>query len=257
MFRQKYNVVLTVSILLCRHKFSIAYKPVVSKITNKYILIAPPQNTFIRGSLIFLHGLGDTGNGWLDTCYYMAFNIPGLRVILPTAPSQPVSMNGGYVMPSWYDIKGLDDRADETCNGIEESRQTVLKLIQDENDVGVKNTQIVLGGFSQGGAMSLWTGLQLNKPLAGVLSLSGYLPNSAEWKLNAAAIVTPTRIFHGEDDPLVQLWMAKKTYEIIRKAGLTDLEMKTYPDLTHSVNEEEISDVINWLKQRLPENISE
>merc|ERR1719353_823296 len=96
----------------------------------------------------------------------VASKIPGLRVYLPTASYKPVTLNGGYEMPSWYDIKSLDDdRANDECTGIEDSRAIVLDLLKEEKAKhGLKNNQLYVGGFSQGGALSLYTGLQYDDP---------------------------------------------------------------------------------------------
>lgn len=242
------SAVLVFALSMSRRVMS--YKPIASidKLLKR-IEISPPADQAVKGSVIFLHGLGDTAYGWADTTFYIAQQIPGLRFVLLTAPSQPVTLNGGYVMPSWYDIKGLDERSNETCDGIIESQETVLDVLQKEVERGIAPEKIVIGGFSQGGAMSLWTGLQIaDKNIAGVLCLSGYLPNAANWKLSACGTRTPVAIFHGEDDQVVKLSMAEKSCEFVKKGGATQMLYKTYADLTHSVCDEEIGDVISWLK---------
>merc|ERR1711920_752440 len=113
------------------------------------------------------------GNGFAPVCHSLAIQMPHMRFVCPTAPTQPVTLNGGMPMPSWYDIVGLDDRAPEDCVGIEDSRQSVLRMLEQEaKDIGYD--RCVLAGFSQGGAMSLYVGLQLSNRLGGIIAMSGY-----------------------------------------------------------------------------------
>lgn len=131
---------------------------------------------------MFLHGLGDTCHGWDDFVQYIRPRFPNTRFILPTAPHQPVTLNMGMMMPSWYDIKGSGDRDKETCEGIDDSKKIVDDILASEFAKGIAPGSTVVGGFSQGGALSLWTGLQradTDAPLAGVLCMSGYLPHPA------------------------------------------------------------------------------
>ena len=232
-----------------------ALKPVVTTDNSQFITISPPENVPVIASMTFCHGLGDTSYGWASTMHEVVAQIPGLRCILPTAPTQPVTLNAGYRMPSWYDIKGLDDRSDEDCKGIEDSRSTILKLIENEKKVyGLLSSKIIIGGFSQGGAMSLYTGLQYDgtEPLGGVLCMSGYLPNSSHWKLSGAGIKTPVCMCHGEIDPVVKFWMAEKSKNAVQSAGLkAALTWNVYKDLEHSATEEELDDVIQWIKSVL------
>jgi predicted esterase len=96
-----------------------------------------------------MHGLGDSADGFADVAEMFSHRLPYVKFILPTAPSSPVTLNGGMVMNSWYDIVGLDDRAAETCDGLDESRNTVTDIIQQEVAAGIPYSRIVLAGFSQ------------------------------------------------------------------------------------------------------------
>ncbi|KAF0730712.1 hypothetical protein Ae201684_011827 [Aphanomyces euteiches] len=203
-------------------------------------------------SLIFIHGLGDTAYGWVDSVAHISQTLPHLKCILPTAKTQPVSLNMGMPMPSWYDIQSLSDREGDPCSGIEESQSRVQKIIQDEVDAGIPLSRIVLGGFSQGGAMSLYTGYQMTQPLGGILVLSGYLPNQAGFHAEEASKNVPLLMCHGEDDNVVRLEWAKKSLEVLKASGVSDTELKLYPDMPHSACLEELEDVESWLKKRLP-----
>ena len=226
--------------------------------SRQFIQISPAAGEPITASVIFMHGLGDTAMGWGGAMQMLAMSgkLPGMRFVLPTAPTQPVTMNGGYAMPSWYDIKGLDDRSNENCDGIEESRQTVLDLIERERaDHGLDYGDIFVGGFSQGGALSLYTGLQAPFTLGGVLCLSGYLPNVGEFKLSAKAKAgeVPVCIRHGAADQVVRLEMNLASRQRLQETGLPDsvVAYKEYPELEHSATEEELDDVAAWLGDRL------
>jgi lysophospholipase II len=96
-----------------------------------------------------MHGLGDSADGFADVAEMLSTQLPYVKFILPTAPSSPVSLNGGMVMNSWYDIVGLDDRAAETCDGLDESRRIVTNIIESEVAAGIPHSRIVLAGFSQ------------------------------------------------------------------------------------------------------------
>ena len=127
-------------------------------------------------SVIWLHGLGDTGDGWSQV-------VPGLalpksmrvRFVFPHAPKMAVAINNGYVMPAWYDIReaNLSERADVA--GVQRSQAQLAALMARENARGVDDARIVLAGFSQGGAVALYTGLRYPKRIAGIVALSTYL----------------------------------------------------------------------------------
>jgi predicted esterase len=96
-----------------------------------------------------MHGLGDSADGFSDVAEMFSSQLPHVKFILPTAPSSPVTLNGGMVMNSWYDIVGLDDRASETCDGLDDSRNIVNAIVQQEVALGIPHSRIVLAGFSQ------------------------------------------------------------------------------------------------------------
>jgi predicted esterase len=216
---------------------------------SRMIQISPPSGETVRVSMVLLHGLGDSADGWGGAAHELASRIPGLRVVLPTAPVKPVTLNNGYEMTSWYDIKGLDDRKNEDCKGLEDSRETVLKLLESEAEM-YPDAKLILGGFSQGGAVSLYTGLQYSKEpaLAGVLCMSGYLPDPKNWKISDAGRKVPIMMRHGDEDMVVALWMAEKSKTHIEQAGSQKVEWKTYP-MGHTATMEEIDDVAEWIKK--------
>ena len=159
----------------------------------------------------------------------------------------------GMAMPSWYDIKGLDERSNEECTGIDVSQSTLKEILQKEHDsVGLSYNRMVLAGFSQGGALSLFTGMSLEDKLAGVVVMSGYLPAAKKFQIREENKDVPILHCHGEADPMVNIGMAKKSKEMVTELGAQKYELKTYPGLPHSVSMEVISDVKEFLENVLP-----
>lgn len=180
----------------------------------------------------------------------LAGQMPYAKFILPTAPNQPVTMNMGMSMPSWYDIVGLDERANENCKGLPESRATVEGILKTEHEnTGLPYSRMVLAGFSQGGALSLFTGLQLEQSLAGVVVLSGYLPAASQFK--PKQLSTPVYHGHGTMDPMVNYALAEKTKEAVTALGVSDYTLESFP-IPHSVSPPELQKVLAFLTKVLP-----
>lgn len=175
-----------------------------------------------------------------------------VKFVLPNAPVSPVTLNGGMAMPSWYDITSLDERAGQPCTGIEDSKAAITALIEEEVANGIPLSRIVVGGFSQGGAMSLYAGLQYPATLAGVLVMSGYLPKSEGFAVSDAAKRTPVAHFHGAADPTVKPEWARKSVELVKAAGVEEYTLTEYEGMGHSSSQEEIADVSAWLSRVLP-----
>lgn len=214
------------------------------------ITVSPRNEAEQSGLLVISHGLGDTSEGFADVAEQFASEMPWLKIVLPTAPTQKVTMNMGMAMPSWYDIVGLDERSNESCEGIEESRARIADILKKEHETtSLPYSRMVLAGFSQGGALSLFTGLQLETSLAGILVMSGYLPAASKLKL--AHTDTPVWHGHGKMDPLVQYTMAEKTKSILMERGLKDYSLNAYP-IQHTVSPSELGDALGFLKKVLP-----
>lgn len=209
-------------------------------------------------TVILSHGLGDTADGWSDAAIEMARHLPHIKWILPTAPSNPVTLNGGMRMPSWYDIESLSQsRGQQECAGIDQSTSTLQNLVKGEKDKGIDPSRIVLAGFSQGGAMSLWTGLQLpatfSSRLAGVLVMSGYLPKEHSFVVSELGKETPVLHCHGSVDPLVLPEFAEASRAKVLGGGHSaGYELRMYRGLAHSANMQELMDVVQWLDKLLP-----
>jgi len=200
--------------------------------------------------MVICHGLGDSSEGFAYVAEQLASQMPYVKFVLPTAPTQPVTMNMGMPMPSWYDIKGLDERANEDCKGIAESRARIESILEQEHSsTGLPYSRMVLAGFSQGGALSLFTGLQLDHPIAGIVVLSGYLPAAKQFRPKQFKV--PIWHGHGSMDPMVQLSMAEKTKQRLIQAGVENYTLQTF-SIPHSVSPEEIRHMMKFVSRVLP-----
>ena len=156
-------------------------------------------------AIIWLHGLGADGHDFAPLVPELGVvDALGVRVVLPHAPSLPVTINGGMVMPAWYDIRSPDFGQAEDADGIHASMRRLETLIERETARGISTDRIVLAGFSQGGAIVLHTGLRHAERLGGILALSTYLPlaESLPDERSAANADIPIMQAHGQQDPL-------------------------------------------------------
>lgn len=220
------------------------------------ITVAPRNDASQSALVVICHGLGDSAEGFVDVAEQLATVLPHARFVLPTAPTRPVTMNMGMSMPAWYDIAGLDERSNEDCHGLPESRDTLRGILSDEHARSqLPYARMVLMGFSQGGALSLFTGLGLDQPLAGIVCLSGYLAGTKQFKLTPGLADTPVFHGHGLDDPMVRHAAAVTTKEkLVKTFGLTNYTLRSYPGLGHSLNQDELKDVVTFLQNILPDD---
>jgi phospholipase/carboxylesterase len=204
-------------------------------------------------SVIWLHGLG--ADGWDFQPIVPELGLPAslaLRFVFPHAPRRPVTLNGGMPMRAWYDIAELSLSArsfDE--EGIRESAGMVEELVARERDRGVPSERIVLGGFSQGGALAMHVALRARERLAGLVALSCYLllPERLESEASAQSRSLPIFMGHGEEDPVVPLQAGEQTRDRLVAAGYSP-RFETYP-MPHAVHPREIADVGAWIEERL------
>lgn len=203
-----------------------------------------------RHSIIWLHGLGADGEDFVPLAEEMSLPV-AVRYIFPHAPEQPVTINGGYVMRSWYDIVATDIGSKQDAAGVRASQWEIEKLISQENARGVLAENIFLAGFSQGGAVALHTGLRHPERLGGILALSTYLPlaDTLKDEANSASKDTPIFMAHGRSDPIVPYALGMSSKEILEKQGYR-LDWHEYA-MPHSVCQEEVGDIAEWLSQRL------
>ncbi|ATX78869.1 phospholipase/carboxylesterase [Mariprofundus aestuarium] len=198
-------------------------------------------------TIIWLHGLGADGHDFEPIVPQLGLPADlAVRFIFPHAPSMPVTLNGGYIMPAWYDIKQTDLGIEHDKSGIKASASDIQLLIEKEQMRGIKANRIILAGFSQGAAMSLHIGLRQESALAGIMSLSGYLllpDQMAQFK--PAALNTPIFMAHGINDPVVPYALGDKTRRKLVDAGCP-VEWHSYP-MQHSVCAEEIRHIGKWI----------
>lgn len=208
-----------------------------------------------KGTVIWMHGLG--ADCWDFVSIVKELGLPEdlpLRFIFPQAPSRPISINNGQIMPGWYDISmsefqdGPVRKADEA--GVRESQASINALIAREVTRGIATDKIVIAGFSQGGAIALQTGLRHSQPLAGILALSTYLPleSSLAAERTIANANIPILMAHGTQDPLVPLALARGSRSKLETLGYK-VEWREYP-MPHSVCMEEVEEIGAWLMKR-------
>ncbi|KAG6012057.1 hypothetical protein E4U54_007758 [Claviceps lovelessii] len=208
-------------------------------------------------TVIFIHGLGDTGHGWSDAVqmWRKGQRLNEIKFILPHAPHIPITMNSGYQMPGWFDIKSLQKGADEDAPGILQSRHYLFDLIQQEIRGGIHPERIILGGFSQGGAMSIFAGLTHPVKIGGIVALSSWLLLHQFFRRYVPAgnanKATPIFMGHGDRDPLVLYELAKDSEKALRDMGY-DVTFETYRGMQHSACIEELSDVEAFIRDKLP-----
>ncbi|WP_406228321.1 alpha/beta hydrolase [Pseudomonas siliginis] len=201
--------------------------------------------------VIWLHGLGADRYDFLPVAEALQESLLSTRFVLPQAPTRPVTINGGYAMPSWYDIKAMSPARAIDRDQLEASAERIIELIEAERASGIDASRIFLAGFSQGGAVVLHTAfLKWQGPLGGVLALSTYAPTfSDELELSASQQRIPVLSLHGQFDNVVQNSMGRSAYEHLKKHGVT-VTWQEYP-MEHEVLPEEIRDVGVWLSERL------
>ncbi|WP_256078115.1 alpha/beta hydrolase [Massilia sp. YIM B04103] len=203
-------------------------------------------------AVIWLHGLGADGNDFVPLVDELDLQgLPAIRFIFPHAKTMPVTINGGYVMRSWYDIVHTDLGRQEDEAGLRASQVEVEALIAREKARGIPAERIVLAGFSQGCAMTLQTGLRHPEQLAGLLCLSGYMPlaDKIGAERHAANQATPIFLAHGRMDPVVPVARALATRELLDSLGY-QVEWHEYP-MQHSLCQDEVAHLNAWLRQVL------
>lgn len=201
----------------------------------------------IQQSVIWLHGLGADGHDFAPIVPEL--NIPNTRFIFPHAPHRAITMNNGYEMRAWYDLYGLTLQTKQDEAGMRAMQQEIELLIEAEQAQGIPADKIVLAGFSQGGAMALFTGLRYPKKLAGILALSTYvsLKEKITDEAHQANKDTPIFMAHGSFDSIITLDTCLVSRHLLEDLDY-QVEWHEYP-MPHSVCSEEIEDIARFLKQ--------
>lgn len=215
-----------------------------------YILKEPAGKA--TSTVIWLHGLGDSGAGFADVVPVLGLPVDHqIRFIFPHAPQQAVTINNGFVMRSWYDIKTMELEGRADIPTLQKSEQQINELIQQQIDSGIKASSIVLAGFSQGGVLSLYSALRSEHKLAGIVGLSCYLASQDLPQVGANGVNAKTPIFssHGQHDMTVPFAAGKVAASQLADAGF-DVSWSQYP-MEHWVCEEQLKHLGQWLIQRL------
>ncbi|KPK11108.1 MAG: carboxylesterase [Acidithiobacillales bacterium SG8_45] len=199
-------------------------------------------------AVIWLHGLGADGHDFESLV--PALNLPGspaIRFVFPHAPKRPVTINGGMVMRAWYDISPAADGFHDNDADIRASAALITGLIDQQLQQGVPAHRIVMAGFSQGGALALYTALGSSLPLAGIMALSTYVPMASNFDQWAHSANRQTPVFqgHGTFDPLISLRRAEQARDLLIDAGYP-VDWHQYA-MEHSVCAEEVEDISRWL----------
>ncbi|CAG8508940.1 4730_t:CDS:2 [Paraglomus occultum] len=226
-----------------------------SELTSVIQQARGPQHT---ATVLFLHGLGDTGKGWAPVADEIGQTMQHVKFILPNAPDRPITLYRGYRMRAWFDIlqSGHLERmlaSDDSETGILNTANSVNKLISDEVDSGIPAQRIVVGGFSQGCAQALVTSLISEYKFAGIIGLSGYLPSKDNILSMATDANKNTPIFlaHGDADETVPFKAGEMTSELLTSKGY-NVTFKSYANLGHWHSPDETQDMLSFLQQVIP-----
>lgn len=201
-------------------------------------------------AVIWLHGLGANGHDFEPIAPELGLpESLAIRFVFPHAPEIPVTINGGYVMPAWYDILEMDiDRKIDQAQ-ILESAARIRALIEHEEERGVPSERIILAGFSQGGAVAYETALSFEKPLAGLLAMSTYFATAETVQWHDANKALPIMVMHGEQDPVVPVQLGERALGVLTRHGFRP-EWKSYA-MEHQVCYPQITDIGHWLTRQL------
>jgi phospholipase/carboxylesterase len=218
-----------------------------------------PASKPAKAAVIFLHGLGDSGEGWswfprLVQQSRIITNHDEINYVFPNAPNMPITANGGYVMPGWFDIFEFgNDNAKQDIAGFMKSVDIVKSLVKEQIDNNIPPEKVIIGGFSQGAALSLATAATMDYKIGGVIALSGFcpIPSTVEEHSKSANYTTPIFQGHGTVDPLISKEWAQKTSEFYKGLGFTNYSFNTYPGVAHSADEAELADVQKFINNVL------
>ena len=203
-------------------------------------------------TIIVMHGLGADGRDFLPFAEQLNLTSVGaVRFLFPNAPVMPVTVNGGYPMPAWYDILTADLVRLEDEAGLRQSQLQIEALMATEKARGIAPSRIVVAGFSQGCALALMVGLRQAEPLAGIVGMSGYLPlvDKIAAEHTRASLKTPIFMAHGTRDGVVAMPRATASREALARLGYT-IDWHEYP-MEHSVCPQEVSDIEKFLQRIL------
>lgn len=214
--------------------------PAIEKETS-----ARPDST-----VIWLHGLGADGNDFAPIIPELRLPATAaIRFIFPHAPAIPVTINGGYVMPAWYDIMEMQINRRIDTEGLMASARAINGFIDRELDRGIDSRRIIVAGFSQGGAVAYQVVLSHDKPLGGLLAMSTYLATADTLDYTAVNKKIPISVQHGLHDPVVPEQLGRTAVARLIKEGY-QVSYQSYP-MEHSVCPAQIDNISQWLQSLL------
>jgi len=211
-------------------------------------------------SIIWMHGLGDTAQGWSDAMEGITNRFPHIQSILPTAPSMPITFQGGMRTTAWHDIEDIQNLTQNEFKYKEDTRKLINALIDEEvKNKGIDPSRIILGGFSQGAAMAIYCGLQYGHRLGGIVALSGYLCDMelVKMKFKKEIKSTPIVMYHGKNDMIVQTQYGRMSAMLLKTNGFNDMVWEEFDipmsmNFGHNVVQAELMKVVQFVANRLP-----
>ena len=208
-----------------------------------------PSDTVV----IWLHGLGDTGNGWSNLRREFGTRFSHIEWLFPDAPTQPVTVNGGMEMTSWFDIDTIpitplfqDDE-----KGLMESVSRVHDLARQKEQQGIASTRIFFGGFSQGAVVSYLAGLMYSKPIGGIIAFSGWLPLQSKLSQLSQQHLHPLHVLicHGKEDAVVDYALSERAHKALQDLHKqSTINFHSYDNMGHSSSPEEMKHLRDWLE---------
>ncbi|GAA6139959.1 phospholipase/carboxylesterase [Arenicella sp. 4NH20-0111] len=230
-------------------------KATQTKLPENTMNLPPNSIELVHGTgeathaVIWLHGLGATANDFPPIVPELGLSdTRTIKFIFPQAPSRPITINGGMNMPGWYDIKGMNIEDKQDAEGMAQSQVLLESIVSGLIDSGIKSTNIVLAGFSQGGAVTYFTGIRSQHKFAGLLALSTYLPfdSDSQAQHSGANVKTPIFASHGTFDAVVPIGLGEMSVGVLKELGY-HVDWKTYP-MEHQVAMEQIQDIGKWIE---------
>jgi len=215
-----------------------------------YVELQTNPKLTASAAVIWLHGLGANGHDFASVVPEL--DLPddiNVRFIFPHAPSIPITVNNGYVMPAWYDIFEMSLGRKVDVVQLRASANKVVELIEREIAQGIPSDKIIVAGFSQGGAVAYETVLSFDQPLAGLLVLSSYFATSATIVTHEANKKTPILIQHGSEDSVVSEMLGQRAYRQLMDLGY-NVAYESYV-MDHTLCAEQITSISHWLQERL------
>jgi phospholipase/carboxylesterase len=215
-------------------------------------IVVEPKTKTHDASIIWLHGLGADGNDFVGIVDQLGLPLKHkVKFIFPHAPYRSITVNDGMTMRGWYDIYDMELNNQEDKDGIEHSRQAIITMIEKEIAGGISYKRIILAGFSQGGAIALYTGLRFGVTLGGIIALSTYqvLASTLIEERNVANQTVPIFMAHGMFDPVVPFAVGQMGYKQMQALNYK-IQWQTYP-MQHSVVPEEIQHIGAFITEAL------